>query len=118
MERCSGKILGEQDGGGGLRGYPFASAEKSQAVSCRRLDAYSTHVEGKDFTEAQSHGISMRPNLGCFAYQGDVDMSDGTPLLPNKFGGMGEKIHGVGASPLRVAGWEVGANIASSNSAQ
>ena len=118
MERCSGKISGEQDGGGGLRGDPFAAAEKTQAVSRRCLDAYSTQVEGKDFTKAQSHGIPVRSNLGCFAYQGDVDMSDGTPLLPHKFVGMGEKIHGVGAAPLRVAGWEVGANIASPNSAE
>ena len=101
-----------------MGGNPFAAPGKAEPFGRGRLDADRAFIHPGEPGNFAAHSGAVGADLGRFANDGEVDIADPVAGLRNQFCGMFEKLARARAFPLRVAGREMGADIAIANRAQ
>src|ERR1043165_6322809 len=85
-----------------LGGDAFAAAGEAQAFGGGGLHADPGRIDLQYLRDLGLHRIAMRPDLGPFADDGDIDMIDDSALGRHQGGGMVQEFPGRRAAPAFV----------------
>src|ERR1035437_4091064 len=110
--RSSWLAPGQADGGGGVGRDAFAAAGEAELFAGGCLHRHARDRNSGERGDFGAHGVAVRADARSLANQGEVKMGDAAAARAHALDRKRKKAVGRRVAPLRIAGWEMRADVA------